>query len=105
MLIVVYGRESCDFCHETLATLSWIADGLGEEVHWKDAERHVYGRDEKGEMLAADELEREGIVDRFSALIDKCNSDLPLVEIDGKYYSSDGAEALLEKKCQEAVDE
>jgi len=104
VLITVYGRDDCDFCHETLATLSWIADGLGEEVHWQDAERYVYGRDEKGEMLATDDLEREGIVDRFSALIDKCNGDLPLVEIDGKYYNSDKAEAFLEQKCEEKAD-
>lgn len=101
MLIKVFGRDDCDFCHEALATLTWIAEGLGETVEWVDAQRNVYGKDENGEVLPVEDLEREGIVDRFSALIDICNSDLPLVEIDGKHYSSGGAEALLEKKCGE----
>lgn len=104
MRIVVFGKNDCDFCHETLATLSWIADGLGETVDWTDAERAVYGKDENGDVLATDDLEREGIVDRFSALIDKCNGELPLVEIDGKYFNSDKAEEFLEGKCEEKAD-
>ena len=98
-LVIVYGKDGCEFCQSAFEWLTVHAEKVGAKVVWQDAARPVYGKDERDNVLDADVLSAEGTVTRYSALLNECNGDLPLIEIDGKYYNEQGAKkALLRRK-------
>ena len=72
-----------------------LAEKVGGKVVWQDAARPVFGRGADGNVLDADTLVAEGVVARYSALLNECNGDLPLIGIDGKYYNESGARKML----------